>query len=557
MNTIPYGTDEPQPQPQPDALRRRAFCALGAATALTTALTATASAAPAAPTGLPDPAAPPDPFFSYGRPAVYGVVREDVHVPLRDGSRLAAQLYRPADRQGRRPAPGRFPGLVYEYTAYAANLEKFGDDAAYFVRRGYLALVCQVRGSGESPGTVDPFSPQEQRDNYDAVEWLARHPASTGRIGQSGVSYGGHTALLAAVNRPPHLKAIIPVNALHDWYENTIYRGGIYSARIRDWQRETAPGTLRTYAAHPLYDDFWRGRSVMSRWDALTVPTLEINGWYDRYRDGMVKNYLARPGHVWLVSGPWEHGPPQDQYAGIGPGAYLAWWDRWLARDRRAPLPAARVTSYEIPGPGAGSGWQQFGQWPPRDAGELTLRLRADGSLRSAPGPRAVAAFDVNTGTTAPRDHEQLRFATRALRRDLVLAGDATARVRASFTATDGNIAAVLYDQAPDGTARRITAGWLKASHRHGHTARSRVVPGAWYDIEVHIWPTHYRLAAGHRLVLRVSSDDYPEIDADAPAGRVRVRTGAVGSELRLTARDDRATPPPRRRTRGRPTARG
>src|SRR5213078_553356 len=120
-----------------------------------------------------------------------------------------------------------------------------------------------------------------------------------------GVSYGGHTSLLVAVNRPPHLKAIIPTNALHDWYENTIYRGGIYSPRIRDWQRSTAPATLQSYAAHSLYDDFWRGRSVMTRWDRLTVPTLEINGWYDRYRDGMVKNFLARPEHVWLVSGPW------------------------------------------------------------------------------------------------------------------------------------------------------------------------------------------------------------------------------------------------------------
>ncbi|WP_078888215.1 CocE/NonD family hydrolase [Streptomyces sclerotialus] len=526
-------TSDPQ-QRQQGPLRRRTFCTLGAAAGLTAALTT--PAAPAAPAPGERTGALTDPFFSYDRPARYGVVRQDVRVPLRDGSHLAGQLYRPADSHGR-PAAGTFPGIVYEFTAYAASLESFGTGAAYFVRRGYDALVCQVRGSGGSPGTVDPFSPQEQRDNYDAVEWLARQPHSTGRIGQTGVSYGGHTTLLAAVNRPPHLEAVIPMNALHDWYENTIYRGGIYSARIRDWQRVTAPDTLRTYADHPLYDDFWRGRSVMSRWDRLTVPTLEINGWYDRYRDGMVKNYLARPDHVWLVSGPWEHGYPQGQYAGIGPGSYLAWWDHWLARDRRAPLPAARVTSYETPGPGVGKGWQQFDRWPPRDTRDLTLRLRADGSLATRPGPGAVSAFDVNTGTGNPRQHQQLRYATRALPHDLVLAGDATARVRASFTATDGNIVAVLLDQAPDGSATRITAGWLKASHRHGHTARSAVIPGTYDELAVHIWPTHYRLAAGHRLVLRISSDDYPEIDSDAPAGRVHLRTGALGSALRLTVR--------------------
>ncbi|MGP3775678.1 CocE/NonD family hydrolase [Streptomyces sp. SDT5-1] len=509
---------------------RRTVCALAGAGVLTAALGPARAAAAAGPTPLTDP------FFSYDRPARYGVVREDVRVPLRDGGHLAAQLYRPAAPDGK-AATGHFPGIVHEFTAYAANLEQFGAAAAYFVRRGYNALVCQTRGSGASPGTVDPFSPQEQRDNYDAIEWLARHPGCTGDIGQMGVSYGGHTSLLVAVNRPPHLKAVIPTNALHDWYENTIYRGGIYSPRIRAWQETTAPATLRTYAEHPLYDDFWRGRSVMTRWDRLTVPTLEINGWYDRYRDGMVKNHLARPENVWLVSGPWDHGDPATQYAGIGPGAYLAWWDRWLGGDPRAPLPAARVTSYEIPGPGAGGGWQQFEQWPPRDSRAVTLALRGDGSLSAAPGPAGEAVFEVNTGTDAPRDDQQLLFGTAAFTRDVVLAGDATATVRAAFTASDGNVAAVLYDVAPDGTRTRITAGWLKASHRLGHSALAPVTPGVRHDLAVHIWPTHYRIAAGHRLVLRVSSDDHPEIASDVPAGRVALAVGARGSSLRLTVR--------------------
>ncbi|MET8209853.1 CocE/NonD family hydrolase [Streptomyces sp. NPDC005373] len=499
-------------------LRRRTVCALGAATALTAALAPTRAAA-ATP---PATSVPSDPFFSYDRPETYGV----------------AQLYRPASPDGQ-PATGTFPGIVYEYTAYAANLEYFGTGAAYFVRRGYNTLVCQARGSGTSPGTVDPFSPQEQRDNYDAIEWLAQHPGSTGRIGQMGVSYGGHTGLLVAVNRPPHLEAIIPTNALHDWYENTIYRGGIYSPRIRDWQRATAPATLQTYAEHPLYDDYWRGRSVMARWDRLTIPTLEINGWYDRYRDGMVKNYLAQPDHVWLVSGPWDHGDPATQYAGIGPGPYLAWWDRWLTEDEHAPLPAARITSYELPGPGAGTGWQQFGHWPPNDAHALTLALRADGSLKPAPGVGGEASFEVNTGTAAPHRGQQIRFSTRPLARDVVLAGDGTFAVDAAFTADDGNIAAVLFDEAPDGAATRITAGWLKASHRHGHTALSPVTPGAYHAMDIHIWPTHYRVAAGHRLVLRVSSDDYPEIDSDVPAGRVTLKVGERGAELRLRVRGD------------------
>ncbi|WP_410655184.1 CocE/NonD family hydrolase C-terminal non-catalytic domain-containing protein [Amycolatopsis sp. lyj-112] len=123
----------------------------------------------------------------------------------------------------------------------------------------------------------------------------------------------------------------------------------------------------------------------------------------------------------------------------------------------------------------------------------------------------------------------------RPFSRDLVLAGDLTADLEVSTTAAGGNLAAVVEDVAPDGTASRITSGWLKLSHRDGHTELSPVRPGAWYRTAVHVWPTHYRLAAGHTLRLTVSSDDYPEIDSDAPAGTVSVRVGAGGSALRMT----------------------
>lgn len=487
----------------------------------------------AVPSAAPDE--PADPFFSYHRPPNHQVVTTDVLVPVRDGSTISCQLSRPGTSPAV-PAAGRFPGIVYEYTAYAHNAAVFGNEAGYFVKRGYNALVCQARGSGASPGVLDPFGPQEQRDNYDVIEWLARQEWSTGRIGQMGVSYGGHSSLLVAVNQPPHLKAIIPMNGIHDWYENTIYRGGIYSARIRQWQAQIAPRTLKTYSDNPRYNDFWRDRSVMARWDRLTIPTLEINGWYDRYRDGMVKNFQARPDQVWLVSGPWEHGYPEGQHAGIGKGAYLAWWDHWLQEKPEAPLPQAKVTSYEIPGPGLGTGWHQYDQWPPRGATPLRLALTSRRTLSRASGERATHTFAVNTRPGPGLPQERLVYATAPLRKDLVLAGSGTATIRAAFSAEDGNIAVTVSDVAPDGTATRVTQGWLKASHRRSHEHPSALSPGEPVDIPVHLWPTHYRFGAGHRLMITVSSDDYPEIDSDAPAGEVSVAVGGTGSSVTFTA---------------------
>ncbi|URN03211.1 hypothetical protein LUW74_07525 [Actinomadura madurae] len=350
-----------------------------------------------------------------------------------------------------------------------------------------------------------------------------------------GNSYGAHSALLVAVNQPPHLKAIIPVNGIHDWYENTVYRGGIYSPRIRPWQEAFTPDTVTAYAEHPLYDRFWRGRSVMARWNRLTVPVLEVNGWYDRYRDGMVKNYLARKGNVWLLSGPWQHGYSSGQHADPGFGFYLAWWDRWLRQDASAPLPRAKITSYETPGPGAERGWHQYPDWPPPSARQSRLAFHRDGTLRKDPGRPGRAGFTVNTEHTPATPDE--RCSSKPLHCGETLSWLAASRPTSKRRSPPpmGNIAIVVSDLAPDGTAARVTEGWLKATHRAGQEQPLDVVPGRTYDLRVHVWPTHYRLQAGHRLRITVSSDDYPEIDSDAPAGRVGIKLGARGSSATLT----------------------
>jgi len=463
-----------------------------------------------------------DPFFSYDRPETHGVHVEQVRVPMRDGSQLTGELHRPAGTDGL-PTPGRFPGLVYEFNGYDA-VPLFAAGARHFVTRGYNVVVCNVRGTGGSDGVIDPFGPQEQSDNFDLVEWLAAQPCSTGRIGQLGVSYGGHNTLLSAVNQPPHLTAVIAAQAFSDWYDNTIYHGGIPNAQIREWQRNTAPSTLETYPQHPLFDDYWRERSVKARWDRLRIPVLDVGGWVDHYRAGMVENFRARQGNVWMVAGPWEHGMVPGQFEDIGAAAYLAWFDHWLS-ELPGLLPEAKVTSYEMPA----EGWRQYSTWPPAESRTVSLSLAADGELQAGTEtPSSTGAFEAGDG--------QLSFQTRLLDADQVITGGIEAMVRASFTADDGNLAVALEDLAPDGTATRLTNGWLRASHREGNEALAPVDPGTDYRLEITLWPAHHRVRAGHRLRVTVSSRDYPLIDNDAPDGTVTVWLGANGSALRYHA---------------------
>jgi hypothetical protein len=126
-----------------------------------------------------------------------------------------------------------------------------------------------------------------------------------------------------------------------------------------------------------------------------------------------------------------------------------------------------------------------------------------------------------------------LRFTTPPLPHDLVLAGGPELTLRAAFTAEDGNIAVVLEDVDENGEPARVTHGWLKASHRDGHEHRTAVVPETFYTLRIALWPIHHRIVAGHTLRLSISSQDYPNIESEAPPGTVRIRLGAA--ETRLT----------------------
>ena len=147
----------------------------------------------------------------------------DVMVPMRDGVRLATDIYRPALPDGS-PRPGRFPVLLtrtsYDKSNPVMQVEPVGK---YFARRGYVVAIQDLRGRGNSEGVGDYHhraNPREGEDGHDTIEWLAAQPWSTGRIGMVGSSHSGCVQNVAALHRPPHLSAlwvdVAPITA-HGW----------------------------------------------------------------------------------------------------------------------------------------------------------------------------------------------------------------------------------------------------------------------------------------------------------------------------------------------------
>ena len=315
------------------------------------------------------------------------IVEQNVMVPMRDGVKLATDIYRPG-RNGR-PIEGKFP-VIMERTPY----DKAGSRrwAEYFVARGYVAVAQDVRGRFHSEG-VWRMLVDDPNDGYDTAQWLGRQPWFSGRFGTVGTSYPGGTQHALALSGPPYLAAMVPAYAVADQGRFGARYQGAYELRFFNWifniglphgsleardpktqevfaaagehVREYAralplrPGTtplklapeyeawLISAMSHGGNDSFWRnsGTDVLDHMaDWKDVPALHVSGWYDSWALQTANlNYarLAKTKHnQHLLMGPWTHGGETRSYAGeaeFGPDAAidfnalrLRWFDHWL-----------------------------------------------------------------------------------------------------------------------------------------------------------------------------------------------------------------------------------
>ena len=149
-------------------------------------------------------------------------VEFDVPVAMRDGTRLFADVYRPA-------GDGRHPVLLQRtpYDKSSADTRVRALDAVRAAQEGFAVVIQDVRGRYASEGDFYTFV-NESADGYDTVEWVAAQDWSSGRVGMYGGSYVGATQWLAAVARPPHLTAIAPNITSHDYHEGWTYQGGAF-----------------------------------------------------------------------------------------------------------------------------------------------------------------------------------------------------------------------------------------------------------------------------------------------------------------------------------------
>lgn len=295
-----------------------------------------------------------EPKATCSAPVFESVLEPDIRVPLRDGVRLATDLYFPA-RGGER-VEGEYPVVLLRTPYDKRNHAAVG---AFYAERGYVAAMQDVRGRYQSEGEFYPFA-HEGPDGHDTVEWLAAQPWCDGRVGTFGASYEAAVQSALASLAPPHLAAMVVTFGPSSYYHCSMRQNGalelrffVYAftmaatskeaaadpnlkaalddavANLWDWVRaapiRAGATPLRLVPSyerwcldlltHVTYDDYWRqpGYGPRPYYDRhADVPTLYIGGWYDTYARASVENFLALSRRqrtpVHLLMGPWHHG---------------------------------------------------------------------------------------------------------------------------------------------------------------------------------------------------------------------------------------------------------
>jgi hypothetical protein len=335
------------------------------------------------------------PLLLVGLPPAVAVSREPdndvvattgVMVSMRDGVRLATDVYRPA-RSGE-PLGEKYPTILTR-TPYGKN----GSDALgkYYAARGYTVVVQDTRGRYDSEGVWHMLT-DDGRDGVDTANWIVAQPWSDGQIGMFGTSYVGGTQHALAMENSPHLKTVIPVDAMSNLGYASMRNGGAFELRFWNWifsiggpsgsrqardpataqvlkqmmehrrdyllnlplRRGTTPlklipeyeEWLVEAIRHGANDEFWEQNNITDHAEKYRdLPIYLVGGWYDSWGGNTTANFQTLSkrikGPVYLIMGPWTHGGQGSSahgQASFGADAAIAdplawrleWYDHWL-----------------------------------------------------------------------------------------------------------------------------------------------------------------------------------------------------------------------------------
>lgn len=461
-------------------------------------------------------------------------------IAVRDGTKLLLDVYRPR-------MPGeKFPALC-SFSPYTRQLQRdsapIGQNEAgiteFWVPRGYAHVIVDVRGSNGSEGNWDMWGPEEQKDMVDIIEWVAQQPWCNGKVGMMGCSYFAMTQNLAAEQQPPSLKAIFPYDALTDVYRDLYFPGGMphygfasiwfsdvtflnfWSGRNPNTASMTKQFETILGVKYPLDGPYYWERTAWRNLHKIQIPVyfgchwtffnLHLRGSFEAWQDtgNITKRMLIGPTPL-----------PQRQYANYHMEA-LRWYDHFLKDMDTGVLEGVPIHLW-IEGEDV---WRDEHEWPLARTEWTDFYLggtMGNGTLADTPPLDGEQSLDYDpTGEQWIWGNPRWVYRSEALHQPLEVTGPIQFNLVMASTAEDTDWIVILQDEAPDGSIRELTRGWLRSSHRaidsersrtnrpwHPHDAVQPLTPNKPEELAIEVIPTSNLFQQGHRIRLEIANCD-------------------------------------------------
>ncbi len=474
-------------------------------------------------------------------------LEENVYVTMRDGVKIAIDIFKPLTE-------GRYP-VILSMLPYIKEIQQQpphlchdieAGATGFFVPKGYVHVIAQIRGTGFSQGQYDLFSTAQQQDGYDLIEWIARQPWCDGKVGMIGDSYIAMIQYLVAAQNPPHLRCITPYDGATDIYRDFCYQGGLFNSWFMSmWGVELIrqclwPGEVERklppvnffldMASHPVDGPYYWERSACTKLSQIKVPVMDICPQSVMHSRGQLYAYplIKSPKKLIILPSAGHHA--NEYFLTNRPltEQILRWLDYWLKGKDTGIMQEPEVAIFNV----ETQEWRYENEYPLARTTWTKFYLHSSSNPTNTPSSGLISQKvpekeKSNTYQTPPSLDEvshtepALVYRSEPLEKDIKVWGPLSITLYGSSTTVDTAWFVKVGDVSADGKINYLTQGHLKASLREIDAAKSKpgqpyhpfqkaVNPerGKIYEYQIELWPLFHTFKAGHRMLIRIASID-------------------------------------------------